>query len=52
MTNNTDLENKKIGHIHPMSIAINKLAKIFSDIGFDTVYGPELEDEWYNFWLS
>jgi phenylalanyl-tRNA synthetase alpha chain len=37
------------GHFHPMTIAIDKVSKIFTSIGFDVVDGPELESEWYNF---
>lgn len=37
------------GHTHPISIAIAKISDIFSGMGFDTVDGPELEDEWHNF---
>jgi phenylalanyl-tRNA synthetase alpha chain len=37
------------GHFHPISKAIDKVAKIFTSIGFDVVDGPELESEWYNF---
>ncbi len=37
------------GHLHPISLIINKVAKIFQDIGFSVVDGPELETEWYNF---
>ncbi|MDQ5957329.1 MAG: Phenylalanine--tRNA ligase [Patescibacteria group bacterium] len=36
-------------HSHPITIAIDKISRIFSDMGFDTVEGPELEDEWHNF---
>ena len=36
-------------HIHPIIISINKISQIFSGLGFDTVSGPELEDEWHNF---
>ena len=38
-----------LGHIHPITIAINRISSIFSRIGFDTVDGPELENEWHNF---
>lgn len=38
-----------IGHIHPITLAIAKISDIFSKMGFDTVDGPELEDEWHNF---
>jgi phenylalanyl-tRNA synthetase alpha chain len=37
------------GHVHPISLAIAKITDIFSHLGFDTVDGPELEDEWHNF---
>lgn len=37
------------GHFHPISKAIDKVTRIFTDIGFDVVDGPELESEWYNF---
>lgn len=38
-----------LGHIHPITIAINRISSIFSKMGFDTVDGPELENEWHNF---
>lgn len=37
------------GHFHPISKAIDKVSRIFMDIGFDVVDGPEIESEWYNF---
>jgi phenylalanyl-tRNA synthetase alpha chain len=37
------------GHIHPITLATAKISDIFSKMGFDTVDGPELEDEWHNF---
>lgn len=37
------------GHIHPITSAIARISQIFSTMGFDTVDGPELEDEWHNF---
>lgn len=37
------------GHTHPITLAIARISEIFSRIGFDTVDGPELEDEWHNF---
>jgi phenylalanyl-tRNA synthetase alpha chain len=37
------------GHTHPIALAIAKISDIFSRLGFDTVDGPELEDEWHNF---
>lgn len=37
------------GHTHPITLAIARISEIFSHLGFDTVDGPELEDEWHNF---
>lgn len=37
------------GHTHPITLAIARISEIFSTMGFDTVDGPELEDEWHNF---
>lgn len=37
------------GHFHPITKAIDKVARIFTSLGFDIVDGPELESEWYNF---
>jgi phenylalanyl-tRNA synthetase alpha chain len=37
------------GHAHPITLAIARISHIFSTMGFDTVDGPELEDEWHNF---
>ncbi len=37
------------GHAHPITIAIARISEIFSSMGFDTVDGKELEDEWHNF---
>lgn len=37
------------GHIHPITLAIASISDIFSKLGFYTVDGPELEDEWHNF---
>ncbi len=37
------------GHAHPITLLIDDIARIFTDIGFDVVDGPELDSEWYNF---
>ncbi len=37
------------GRLHPLSVAVREIADIFSRMGFGISYGPELEDEWYNF---
>lgn len=41
------MENK--AHAHPIPILINRIAEIFTSLGFDIIDGPELEREWYNF---
>lgn len=38
-----------IGHIHPLTKSINRAKMIFEGMGFSTIEGPELEDEWHNF---
>jgi phenylalanyl-tRNA synthetase alpha chain len=37
------------GHVHPITLLIDDIARIFTEIGFDIVDGPELDSEWYNF---
>lgn len=37
------------GHLHPISILINNISSIFTEMGFDVADGPELENEWNNF---
>jgi phenylalanyl-tRNA synthetase alpha chain len=37
------------GHMHPISLAINDISRIFVNMGFDVNEGPEMEDEWHNF---
>jgi phenylalanyl-tRNA synthetase alpha chain len=38
-----------IGSRHPLSIIRDEIIEIFSRIGFDVSYGPEVEDDWHNF---
>jgi phenylalanyl-tRNA synthetase alpha chain len=37
------------GTMHPLSLLAQEAYKVFSDMGFEIVTGPELESEWYNF---
>lgn len=37
------------GHVHPLSQVIEDCTKIFYDLGFEHVSGPEIETEHYNF---
>jgi phenylalanyl-tRNA synthetase alpha chain len=40
----------KEGHLHPISLIINRVTKIFEEkMGFVVADGPELETDWYNF---
>ncbi len=38
-----------IGNIHPLSITLNQIEKIFINAGFLVDDGPEIEDEYHNF---
>lgn len=42
------MESSK-GHLHPITQAIARAVKIFAELGFSVVSGPEIETEWYNF---
>ncbi len=37
------------GSQHPITIIKNKVIDIFSQVGFNLSYGPEIEDDWHNF---
>ena len=37
------------GHLHPLTLAIEELTDIFSNLNFLVVEGPEVETEFYNF---
>lgn len=37
------------GHLHPMTHMIRDIQRIFAEIGFQSVAGPELDNEFYNF---
>ena len=41
--------NKNKGHIHPLSLVIADVSRIFSEMGFGIATGPEIETEFYNF---
>jgi len=38
-----------VGALHPISIVMNEVCEIFEKIGFSTVSGPEIEDDWHVF---
>jgi phenylalanyl-tRNA synthetase alpha chain len=37
------------GHVHPLSQVIADAARIFAQMGFNVVEGPEIETDYYNF---
>jgi len=39
----------KVGHLHPVSQAINQISRIFEKIGFTRVRYPEVDWDWYVF---
>ncbi len=39
------------GTEHPLSILANQAYDAFSDMGFEIATGPELESDWYNFYV-
>ena len=37
------------GGLHPITRTINRIAALFGELGFETVEGPEIEDDFHNF---
>ena len=37
------------GRLHPITVVIRDMARIFGTMGFSVAEGPELEDDWHNF---
>ena len=37
------------GGLHPLTRAMDRIAAIFSQLGYDLADGPEVEDDWHNF---
>jgi phenylalanyl-tRNA synthetase alpha chain len=37
------------GHLHPLTLAVRDIERIFSELGFTVALGPEVETEFYNF---
>ncbi len=42
-------QQRPLGSIHPISKTITRMLAIFSKLGFNVAYGPEIETEYYNF---
>ncbi len=41
--------NKRLGGLHPVTATLRRITHIFSTVGFETVEGPEIEDDYHNF---
>ncbi len=39
----------RIGSLHPITQIYDELVEAFARLGFETAYGPEIEDEYHNF---
>jgi len=37
------------GHLHPITLIVERTVEIFSRMGFDVAMGPEIERDYYNF---
>ncbi len=37
------------GHLHPITLTLREIKKIFMRMGFDVMEGPEIENDYYNF---
>jgi phenylalanyl-tRNA synthetase alpha chain len=40
---------QQLGGLHPITQTIDRISSFFESIGFDTVEGPEVETDYYNF---
>ncbi len=39
----------RLGHLHPLTRTIRRVQEIMGRLGFESVDGPEVEDQWHNF---
>jgi phenylalanyl-tRNA synthetase alpha chain len=39
----------RFGSVHPITQTIRRVSSIMSNLGFEVVDGPEVEDQWHNF---
>lgn len=37
------------GHLHPLTLTLREIKKIFMRMGFEVMEGPEIENDYYNF---
>jgi len=38
-----------VGHLHPLTLTMNRIKKIFMNMGFSVAEGPEIEKDYFNF---
>ena len=38
-----------VGGLHPITRTIERISRLFNNLGFETVEGPEIEDDFHNF---
>jgi phenylalanyl-tRNA synthetase alpha chain len=38
-----------VAGLHPVTLTLRRIEKIFASVGFDVVEGPEIEDDYHNF---
>jgi len=38
-----------VGGLHPVTVTLRRISRIFSSVGFKVVEGPEIEDDYHNF---
>ena len=38
-----------LGHVHPVTLLLERIEAIFSRMGYEIVQGPEVEDDYHNF---
>lgn len=39
----------KTGHLHPVTLTLREMKKVFMRMGFDVMEGPEIENDYFNF---
>ncbi len=40
---------QSVAGLHPVTITLRRISKIFSSVGFEVAEGPEIEDDYHNF---
>jgi len=40
---------QRVSGLHPVTITLRRISKIFASVGFKVVEGPEIEDDYHNF---